>query len=221
MKNSINFISFSIGMGVLICCVMSCGAKEKQSSDRTIYNLVGEVSSCKITSFPCTVKNEEVIKDKTGKISVYCFSKEGLLTQLDGDTPLEYDRNGVFIPNEKVDSLIRNEKGQLVRLLYKEDEEGNSEECTFQYNENGTLSSQGLYNAFSCWGNSYTYNAEGQIIEEICSDGYDGLRQENKYTYEYKKVDKYGNWIMRMSRNVTNGQEFYEEREIAYYGEVK
>lgn len=218
---SIHFIGVYIVMGVFACCTMSCSEKKEPFSDRTMYNLAGDVSSCKKNSSLCTVKNGEVIKEATGETSVYCFSKEGLLTQLGGDTPLEYDKNGVFIPNEKVDSLIRNEKGQLVRLLYKEDEEGNSEECTFQYNENGTLSSQGLYNAFSCWENNYTYNAEGQIIEEICADGYDGLRQENKYTYEYKKMDNHGNWIICISRNVTNGQEFYEEREIEYYGEVK
>lgn len=180
---------------------------------------MGDLSSCTTIRFLCTVKSGEVIKEATGETFVYCFSEEGLLTQWGDDTSLEYDKNGVFIPNEKVDSLIRNEQGQLVKLLYKEDEEGNSEECHFQYNENGTLSSQMWYNAFTCWENNYTYNTEGQIIEEVCADGYDGLREERKFTYEYKKVDKRGNWIIRISRNVTNGQEFYEEREIKYYGE--
>lgn len=219
MKNNIHFTGFYIIIGILLCCVTGCNTKEKQFTDRVMYNLAGEVSSCKITNFPCTVKNGEVIKETDGTTSVCQFSKEGLLTQLSSDISLEYDKNGVFIPNERVDSLIRNEKGQLVELLCKEDEEGSSDVYFFKYNESGTLSFQGHLNNYSCWENSYTYNTEGQIIEELCADGYDGLRRESKYTYEYKKMDKYGNWIIRIARDVTNGQDFSEEREIAYYEE--
>lgn len=219
MKNNIHLTSFSFVLGILLCCVTGCNTKEKQFTDRVMHNLAGEVSFCKITRFPCTVKNGEVIKGTDGTTFVCQFSKEGLLTQLNSDISLEYDKNGVFIPNEKVDSLIRNEKGQLIELLGKEDEFEDSDGYIFKYNERGTLSFQGLYNNHSCWENSYIYNTEGQIIEELCADGYDGLRRESKYTYEYKKMDKYGNWIIRIARDVTNGQDFSEEREIAYYEE--
>lgn len=219
MKNNIHFTVFPFLTGILMCCIMSCSAKEKQVTDRAMYNLTGAVASCKITSFPCTIKEGEIIKETDGSKSLYCFSKEGLLTQFGSDTPLEYDKNGVFIPNEKVDSVIRNEKGQLIKLVYKEDEEGNSDSYIFEYNENGTLRQSIMYGTHSCWEDNYTYNAEGQVTEEFCADGYDGGRQENKYTYEYKKMDIHGNWVIRMSRNVANGQDYYEECEIEYYKE--
>lgn len=211
------FICSCVLLSEVLILMAGCGGKkDSQTSDLMIYELSGRVASCKDVTYELQINGSDTVKTKIDE-NMIAYSPDGILSELDG-YQLMYDAQGNLIPNQRLDSVVRNEHRQIIRMVYaEEDFEGNKGKAYWTYNEKGMPATYEYYDAFIGDERAYTYDKDNFLIETGFKF-YDGEAREYKQNYDYLQFDKYGNWVKRLEKN-GDGVICLVERAIVYYSD--
>lgn len=181
------------------------------SSDLKLYELQGDVKSCRVTSSRCWMENGEWILRKEGQISAFwTYSKYGRLLSCD-DLVFETDEYGEQKLETDVYQLKRDEEGRLTSIFLKE----SRQQLLYEYNKDGRLSvSDYLVPDGKKRHTTYEYNEQGRLISSISSIG----ESQREKTFEYLKHDSQGNWTERLLCT-DDGISVMEKRQIIYWSD--
>lgn len=181
------------------------------SSDLKLYELQGDVKSCRVTSSRCRMENGEWILRKEGQISTFLtYSKYGRLLSYD-DLVFETDEHGEQKLETDVYQLKRDEEGRITSILLKE----SRQQLLYEYDKDGRLNvSDYLVSDGKKGHTTYEYNEQGRLISSISSTG----KSQRKKTFEYLKHDRQGNWTERLLRT-DDGIIVMEKRQIIYWSD--
>lgn len=209
--------SISILLAVILVCLFACGSKgDFHTSDLAMYQLSGRVASCKITTYELVINGSDTVRNLASGNTV-SYSLDGMLTGLQGQQFI-YDAEGNLVPNNLLDSIVRNEKKQIIKMIYAGEYEGGGQDIEhWTYNEQGYPITYAYYGLVVENNKEFTYD-KNNIRTGMTCNFYDGDSQSYKQTYNYLQIDKHGNWTKCLEKN-DDGTVSLVERKITYYSE--
>ena len=142
--------------------------EETTSPDYVMLNLKGKVKSYEIKGFCWRILGDKVEFDEAGQV-----------VKIDGKTP----------------KLERNDKGQIIKYSYKEeDDTGEMYDCSkeYQYDGNGQLIKMTTYNFYGNWDSTFDRDNDGNIVTWKNIDLVEGTIP---FKYKYTSFDEQGNWM--------------------------
>lgn len=223
-SNAIMKQLFSIFLlSAIIFGLVGCGGNQQErTSDLINYELKGNVKLCKTATYIVSINDRDTVKKELSNEYAFLFSKNGILSEFGGQV-LVYDEQGNFVPNELLDSIVRNDKQQMVRMVYAgKGKDGRPVTLTcWTYDGNGYPTTIKTYKGTIENVVKFAYDDDGRLIRGD-SEVYDGQRYTFSETYDYLEFDEYGNWVRRLCKQKRDYGESLlaiQERVITYYGE--
>lgn len=210
-------------LSAIILGLVSCGDnRQERISDLINYELKGKVKLCKKVTYIVNINDRDTVKKELSNEYALLFSENGILSKFGGQE-LVYDEQGNLVPNQLLDSIVRNDKQQMVRMVYAgKCESGKSIALTYwTYDDNGYPATiKTCENTIENVVKS-TYDDNGTLIKND-SEIYNGQRYTISETYDYLEFDEHGNWVRRLCKQKSDdvkGLLAIQERVITYYGE--
>ena len=225
-SNAIMKQLFSIFLlSAIIFGLVGCGGNQQErTSDLINYELKGNVKLCNKATYIVSINDKDTIREGDIQEETFIFSKNGILSKL-GEQELMYDKQGNLVPNELLDSIVRNDKQQIVRMVYaRKGEDGKPISFTcYTYNDNGYPATiTGYYKGTIVDELKLAYDDSGKRIKSDIKSVYDEKCCVYSETFDYLEFDAHGNWVKRLCRRESNCRGnllAMQRRAITYYGE--
>ena len=206
---TMNLSYYSLLMGIIVACLMSCGGKPICSSDLTMFELQGNVSFCRsIISFYTEENGEQKLQEGSFSM-VIAYSEEGVLSQF-WDKIFDEDEQGNIRQETDDDRLLRNGKGELVSIALKRGQQT----WSYEHGKDGRLAVSDYSSPDSKTHIVYEYDERGRVAKRINTIE----STEIEETFGYQKEDGHGNWTERLI-HMSNGISAIETREITYWSD--